>query len=443
MEQATKTGLVRGIRRWDLVAVAVNNTISASIFGLPSKLYGLSGTYSLLAFLICAIIITLIILCFAEVGSRFSQSGGPYLYARETFSPAVGFEVGWLMWLARLTAFATNCNLLVSFLGYFWPAASSGLWRVGVICVVVVSLTTVNIIGVRETAIATDLFTIGKLIPLALFIGVGLFFVNPQNYSLAAQPTYNAFWTSVLLLIYSFSGFEYASIPAGEVHDPRRNVPFACLITLGGVALIYLMIQFVCIGTLPGLASSERPLTDASSQFLGVAGAAVISAGALISITGGINGIVLASSRLLFAMSEQHQLPRLFSATSRRFRTPHFAILLSASIMLVLTISSTFIYALTISTLIRLITYAATCAALLILRRTDDARPALFKAPGGVAISVIALGLIAWLLSNSTWREARDVVIAAAAGLPLFMLYRLTRRGSRSGQELDVADPLS
>src|SRR5687768_6513953 len=149
--------LVRGIRRWDLVAVAINGTIGASIFGLPSRLFELSGVYSLLAFLVCAAVITLIVLCFAEVGSRFTQSGGPYLYARETFGSAVGFEVGWLLWLARLTAFATNCNLLITYLALFMPQFGAGGGRIAVIALIVSVLTTINIIGVRETAIVTDI----------------------------------------------------------------------------------------------------------------------------------------------------------------------------------------------------------------------------------------------------------------------------------------------
>src|SRR5438093_7521015 len=140
MEKVSTEGLVRGIRRWDLIAIAINAIIGAGIFGLPSDVYARIGSYSLIAFVACALVVTLIILCFAEVGSRFSETGGPYLYAREAFGPVVGFEVGWLMWLARLTAFAANCNLLVGYLSYFWPASGAGWWRAGVILTVVVSL---------------------------------------------------------------------------------------------------------------------------------------------------------------------------------------------------------------------------------------------------------------------------------------------------------------
>src|SRR5262245_35442729 len=155
MEESTQTiqkGLVRGIRRWDLVAVAINGIIGAGIFGLPSRVYALIGPYSLIAFTACALVVALIVLCFAEVGSRFSETGGPYLYAREAFGPLVGFEVGWLIWLARLTAFAANCNLLVDYVGFFWPAAASQYGRLFIVLGTVVLLTAVNTVGVRNAA---------------------------------------------------------------------------------------------------------------------------------------------------------------------------------------------------------------------------------------------------------------------------------------------------
>src|SRR5262252_1336704 len=331
MEQVSQKGLVRGIGRWDLLALTINGMVGAGIFGLPSRIYGLAGVWSVVAYLVCAALVTLITLCFAEVGSRFAETGGPYLYARMAFGSVIGFEVGWLVWLARVTAFAALCNLLLGYLSFFWPAAGSGLTRALVITVVVIAMTTVNLIGVREAALVNNLFTIAKLTPLLLFIVAGLFFLSPETFIAPAAPNYGDFSTAALLLIFAFSGFEMAVVPAGETRDPRRHVAFALLTATGVVALLYVMIQVVCIGTLPGLASSERPLVDASSRFLGATGASIVSVGALISITGTLNSNMLVAPRILFAMAEQGQLPRPLAATHRRFRTPHIAILISAA----------------------------------------------------------------------------------------------------------------
>jgi amino acid transporter len=430
MTHQTQTGLIRGIRRWDLVAVAINGIIGAGIFGLPSQVYAKIGPYSLIAFFACALVVALIVLCFAEVGSRFSETGGPYLYARETFGPIIGFEVGWLMWLARLTAFAANCNLLVEYSGYFFPGVVAGWPRATVIIIVVAALTIINVIGVRDAALFSDVFSIGKLIPIALFILPGLFFLEPQNFSAPAQPTFSAFSQSVLLLVYAFTGFEMAIIPAGETRDPQRNLPFAILTSLAVVAVVYILIQVVCIGTLPDLAASKRPLADASGRFMGALGASVIILGVVISIIGNLSVILLAAARLPFAMADKEELPRIFAVTHERFRTPHAAIIVTGGVMLALTLSGSFISSLTISTIARLLAYIATCVGLIVLRRRDQRRhefKAHFKAPAGVAVSIAALVLILWLLANSAGREARDASLAAIAGLLIYGAYKLVR----------------
>lgn len=427
MSQLSEAGLVRGIRRWDLVAIAVNGIIGAGIFGLPSKVQALIGPYSVLAFLACAAVVTLIILCFAEVASRFAATGGPYLYARQAFGPAVGFEVGWMLWLARLTAFAANSNLLVQYAGYFWPEVVSGWWRVGIITFVMAALAAVNVVGVRNAALVSDLFSIAKLVPLAVFIAVGLFFVNPSSFTTDIQPSYGAFSTSVLMLIYAFTGFEMAVIPAGEAVTPQRNLPMAMLTAIGAVVLVYVLVQIVCVGTLPGLAASERPLADAADQFLGSAGGAFISAGALISIIGNLNVLVLAASRLPFAMAERDELPRSLAATHTRFHTPHAAILLTSAIMLVLALRKSFVDALTISTVARLVAYGATCAAVPVLRRKAGSR-AIFRIPAGILVSAATLLLCVWLLSNSSFDEARDAAIVGAVGLLIYSFSVARRR---------------
>jgi basic amino acid/polyamine antiporter, APA family len=421
MDKSANSGLIRGIKRWDMVAVAINGVIGAGIFGLPSKVYALIGPYSLAAFVVCALVVTMIILCFAEVSSRFSETGGPYLYARESFGSVVGFEVGWLMWLARLTAFTANCNLLVEYLGYFWPPATTTWPRALVITTIVLFITTINVVGVRDAARFSNIFTLGKLIPIVLFIAAGLFFLQPQNFTPGDQPAFHDFSQSVMLLVYAFTGFEIALIPAGEARDPERNMPFAILTMLGVVALVYILIQVVCIGTLPGLAESKRPLADAASNFLGGAGASLITAGAIISIIGNLGVIVLAAARLPFAMAGRRELPRIFAAIHHRFHTPYVAIVATCAAMLVLTLSGSFIYGVTVSTIARLLAYGATCVALLVLRRRES-QPAVFKTPAGALLSISALALIAWLLSNSTWREALDTCIAAAAGLLIYLI---------------------
>ena len=425
MQNKPDADLVRGIRRWDLVAIAINGIIGAGIFGLPSRVYSLIGTYSLIAFVACALVVALIILCFAEVSSRFDDTGGPYLYAREAFQPAVAFEIGWLIWLARVTAFAANCNLMINYLSYFWLPATTPFWRASIIIVVVAVLAFINLLGIRQAAIVSNAFTIGKLVPIIVFIAAGLYFINPQAYEFGPSPTAGAFSQSVLVLVYAFTGFEMATIPAGEVRDPKKSLPRALLIAILVVAILYIMIQIVCVGTLPGLAESQRPLADAGSRFLGPAGGAIISAGAIISITGNLNILLLSGSRLPFAMAEQKQLPAFVGSIHRKFFTPYVSILITAGLMLFLTLQSSFLTALTISTIARLVTYAATCLSLPLFRARSDVPAAVFRLPGGTIIAILSLLLIGWLLLNSSLGEAESAAYAAAAGLVIYFAYWL------------------
>ncbi|HEX8658112.1 MAG TPA: amino acid permease, partial [Hymenobacter sp.] len=205
---SSRPELLRGIRRWDFVALIVNITVGAGILGLPSRIYALVGAYSLVAYVASAAIVALIILCFAEVSSRFSGTGGPYLYARETFGPLVGFEVGWMLWLSRLASFAALCNLFVEYAAYFWPAVGAGAGRGALMTGLVAVLTLINLVGVRTASLVNNLFTISKVVALGLFVAVGLFFVDWQAFSFAVPPTYVGFSGAVLLLIFTFSGFD-------------------------------------------------------------------------------------------------------------------------------------------------------------------------------------------------------------------------------------------
>jgi len=244
---------------------------------------------------------------------------------------------------------------------------------------------------------------------------------------MASHPGYSAFSMSVLLLVYAFTGFESVAVPAGEVRDPQRNIPFALFATIGIVTLLYVSIQIVCIGTLPGLENSARPLTDASNRFLGPSGGYLISLAVLVSMAGNLTGQMLATPRVLFAMAEQRQLPGILAAVHSKFRTPYIAILFSACVVVGLAHSGTFIQLATISVMARLAMYAATCAALPILRRKSNVLAASFNLPGGSVIAVVSVGLCLWMLSNSTGREAIMTSIAAGVGLLIYFAHRMRK----------------
>lgn len=431
MEAVAKPGLVRAVRRWDAVALMINCIVGAGIFGLPSRVFELTGTWSVFAFMACALIVAGIAFCYVEVASRFTETGGPYLYARVAFGPFIGFQVGWLAWLARLSSFAFILNVLVSYLSHFWPAAAHGLWRVVAMTSLVSLLTLVNVLGVRNAATLSDILSVGKLIPLLIFIAVGIFFINPASYTFETAPSVDSFSLAVSQLFVSFTGFELALIAAGEARDPKRNMPFALVTALAIVVVIYLLIQVVCIGTLPDLAKSSKPLADASLLFMGSRGSTLITLGAVISATGTLSAILLGGSRLPFAMAEQDHLPRFLATTHERFRTPWISILLTAGIGLGLALSGTFVYAITIAAISKLLTSMATCAALPALRRRNSLNPPTYLIPGGVVLAVIGFAFCTWLLVHSGWAEVRDVALAGLIGVVCYVFTRLAKRSRR------------
>lgn len=426
---AANAGLRRAIGRWDLVALLINGIVGAGIFGLPSRVHALLGSWALLAYVACAALVLLIVLCFAEVASRFDRTGGPYVYASEAFGPVLGFQVGWLAWLSRVTAFAALAHLFVDYLGHFLPGIVAPWPRAGVVAAIVLGLGAINWLGVRNAARVGDAFTIAKLLPLLLFVAVGSWFVEPTraDFSAAAIPPSAAFSAAVLLLVFAFTGFESAVVPAGESRDPRRDLPFGLLVALAVVAPLYIAIQWVSLGTLPGLATSTRPLADAATTFLGEAGGALIALGALVSILGTLHGIMLAAPRMLFAMAEQCHLPAALARTHPRHRTPHLAIAAMALVLLVLALDGSFLAAVTVSTVARLLVYAATCSALPLLRRRAGAEPPHFRVRGGEFVALLALGLIVWLLLQAQLRELIQVALAIALGFVVLWLSRRAR----------------
>jgi amino acid transporter len=419
-----ESGLRRAVGRWSYVAMMVNGIIGAGIFGLPSKVHALVGVYGLLAYGLCALLMVCITLVFAEVGSRFSLTGGPYLYARLAFGPLAGFLLGWLMWITRVTALAVITNVMVSYISFFWAPAATGLPRAIVATVVLIGVTVLNLVGVRRVAGAVNAITLLKLVPLVVFVAVGVFALDRHAFVVPPSVSAGAFGQAMFQLVFAFAGFEAAAVLAGEIHEPQRNLPFALMVAIALTTVIYVLIQVVCIGTLPELAASEKPLADAGARFLGPAGGALLAVGAQVSALGTLCGSMLIGSRVLFAMSEQDQLPKLFERLHPRFRTPTIAILLTAVLAIALTVTGTFTYVVGLNVLTRLATFVLTAGAMMAFRRRAGAPPAAFQVPGGTVLAVITIVTCVWLGSRSQGTELRDVAIAVVAGLVLFAAHR-------------------
>ena len=436
--------LRRELGRWDLTAIGVNQTIGSAIFLLPSQVAAQVGNWSPLAFLAVGFASLLVALCFAEVGSRFEGTGGPYLYTRAAFGRFVGFEVGWMQWVTRVTSQAGIVNAVALALGFYWPVLTTGAGRAGLIACVTLGLGWINVRGIRVSALAVNLFTIAKLIPLALFIAVGLWFVDIHRLTPLGTVSLPQISAAALLLIFAFGGYDVIGVPAGEATNPRRHLPFAFVATITVVTAVMTLAQIVAMGTLADLPASKTPLADASMLFIGAAGALLISAGSVVSMTGNNLGSVLTGSRMLYALAENGELPRFFGKVHPRYRTPSNAILFTTAVALGLALSGSFVLLAVASAVARLVAYTGACAATLRLRQPRFeriVRPATFVIPLGPVVPVLAIAVSLGILAGATRAQLLGGAGGLAAGAVLFLLNdRLRRRRSSAASWLSSAD---
>ena len=423
--------LNRSISRWAMVLLVINGVIGSGIFGLPSKAFKEIGVYSIIAFLVCAIAVFVIIVCFAEVSSRFDKTGGPYLYALSSFGPLPAFLTGWLLLLTRFITYAALINLLVTYLSVLseWFTLPSS--RIITIVTLTLLLAYVNHIGVKNSTRVNNFFTIAKLLPLLLFIVVGFFFIKGENYEIKRVPDFTSFSSTVLLLVFAFGGFESVLVNSGEVKDPQKNLPFALLLAALIIAGIYMLVQIVSIGTLPGLALTDKPLAEASQLFMGKSGALIIALGAMFSVTGTLNAIMLVGSRLPFAFSEENQFPKVFSFIHPKYKTPTWSLLLFMTITIGVSLTYSFLEAASISAITRVMIYAIVCITLIVLRKNRPEQKAFFKIKYGNFLATLGVMIAIWLLSSAKRNELISVAIAIGIGLVIYVMMEILKKNKK------------
>ncbi|PYX73348.1 MAG: hypothetical protein DMG78_09390 [Acidobacteria bacterium] len=407
-EKTPSEGLVRAIGRWSLAALTVNCIIGSGVFGLPSVLASLLGRASVVAVVLAAVAMAVIMGCFAEVASRFANTGGPYLYAQAAFGRFMGIQVAWLVWFVRLTSCAANANLFVTYLGEFWPQSTRPAMKVK-----------------AGTHLSTS-FTVAKLSSLLFVTLAGGFYLlthSPEPVNAAFSPGATQWARAIVLLIFAYGGFEAALIAAGEAKNPRRDLPFGLFAALITCAVIYGLIQWVVVGVLPDPAHSERPLADVARIVMGSGGAALTAAGALFSIYGYLSGNMLATPRITFALAERGDFPSPFALVHPRFRTPYFSILVFAVLVWLLALFGSFAANATLSAGSRLFYYGAVCASVPVLRKKRSERP-LFQLRAGTLISIVGVLICAGLLTQIEYNKSLILLVAVAVAFFNWLVVR-------------------
>jgi amino acid transporter len=435
IRHSTEGALVRELGVWGLAASIVNITIGGGIFRLPAAAAAQLGAAAPIAFVVCAIAMFLIVLCFAEAGSRVALTGGVYAYVEVAFGPLVGFLTGVMLWAGITVATAAVSSFFGDALVALIPALTP--FRRPVIAVILVALAALNIAGVRGANRFNAAMTVAKLVPLALLIVFGFLSMNSTNLRWTSSPDLGHVSRASVTIIFAFLGVETALVPGAEVREPARTIPRAIFLAMLVITVIYLIIQIVAQGVLgAALAGQPTPLAEAAAVAMGPIGRTVMLAGMTISMFGYISGMTLAVPRTLYAFGRDGFLPAPIAAVHPRFHTPHVAIALQTLIVVVIATALNFEALAVIANGSILLVYAACCLAVIQLRRLHiEQNGTPFRAPLAATIPVIAFLLIAWLLASLTAAEWKWLLVIVAVSAVVFAASARARRHPRGEEQ--------
>lgn len=422
-------GLVRAIGVRTLAANGVNLTIGAGIFALPAAVAVQLGPAAILAYLVCALAICLVFLCFAEAGSRVSRSGGAYAYVEVAFGPYVGFLTGVLLWFGfGVLSDAAIANVLVDSLASVAPWAGTPVPRAALMIAMFATLALINVRGVRQGARFAVGVTLVKLLPLVILVLGGVFAIRGEHLAWPGLPPLESIGAASLLLFFAFGGAETALTASGEIRDPARTVPRGILLAVAGILLLSLSLQIVAQGVLgPELRQAgATPLAATADRVFGGWGQLLLIAGAALSAFGNIAGDVLAMPRALFASARDGLLPMTLARVHPRFQTPHLAIVAYAMMGAFFSVTGAFRQLAIYASASVLVIYLTVCLATIVLQRRDvrlSGEP--FRLAGGPLIPLLGAALVTWLLLHATRQE----VLGIGAGLLIASVaYALRRR---------------
>jgi APA family basic amino acid/polyamine antiporter len=425
-------GLIRVIGTTALSLNIVNMVVGAGIFVLPGIVAARLGPGAFVAYLICSAVIALIFLCYAEIGSRVTRSGGSYAYVEEAFGPFAGFIASMLLWFGWcIFSDAAIAAAMFEMIAASAPLPSGPLPRAIFLISALAFMAAINIIGAKAGARLSSLTAVVKLVPLLLLLVVGIFAIEPELISVTQWPSLRSVGASALVLFFAFAGAEGSLSVGGEIREPARTVPWALLLALGGILLLYVGLQTVAQGVLgPQLAdNTAAPLAAAAERVLGTWGSGMLTLAAIISIFATLTADVLCTPRVLFAAARNGNLPKFLSKVHPRFKTPYVAISAYATGICLIALSGSFELLAVVASGSILLVYLGVSLAVLRLRQRDGSPEAgLFRLPGGPVIPVLSSILVVWLLFQLEKRDAIGLVALVLGSVVVYAARGLARR---------------
>jgi APA family basic amino acid/polyamine antiporter len=429
-----KEGLKRTIGVFGLSANIVNTIIGAGIFALPAIVAAGLGSASIFAYLFCGILIILVMLCFAEVGSKISHPGGTYAYIEESFGKYAGFIAAILFILAMVSSDAAIANALVNILGSFFSFFQIKFIKIFFFLMLFSGLAFINIKGIKEGIGFVKMITLIKIIPLLGIVFIGFFDIDIKNLYWESIPSLKDLGEISLILFFAFQGAESGLSINGEVKNPQKAIPRAIFISVLVVLILYILIQTVAQGVLGNTLATyqENPLGELANQILGPIGFTLITIGAGVSIFGALSSALLSSPRILYSASIDKVIPiTLISKVHSKYITPYIAIIVYGSMDFLFATFGGFKQLAIISSGAILIIYLAVSLAVIKLRINEekDSKHETFRIPGGYIVPILSALTILYVLSNLTKKEIIFTAIFISA---ISIIYLVIKKFKKS-----------
>jgi basic amino acid/polyamine antiporter, APA family len=414
----SKEPLKREIGLGGFTLAIINNVVGTGIFALPAIIAANLGSAAIVAYLVCGFIIFLIALCFAEVGSKITKSGGTYTYIETAFGPFAGFIANNLFWLgACVTSDAAIANALADTLKYFFPLLNEPAYRTLFFALVFGLLAFVNIKSVRYGIRLVSYITFVKLLPLIAVVLAGISYASLHNIEWHSFPSIQNIGTTSLLLFYAFIGIETPVTNSGEIKNPQRNLPAGIIIGITVVLILYMGIQLVTQGVLGEMVVSQKdsPLSAVAGIVFGKVGITLMIIATAFSMLGALSGEILCIPRILYAGARDGILPKMLGKVHPRFSTPYISIGIYSLLGFLFSVLGGFQQLAIISSAATLLIYLGVVLATIRLRNLKMAsRQKHFKLPGGIIIPLSAMLVILWLLSGLSNKEFVGIAIFIA-----------------------------
>lgn len=426
--EASDSLLRREIGKIGVGTIAMNGVIGSGIFALPAVAIAQTGYFSPWVFILCGLLILSVALTLARTAGFFHITGGPVAYTTHAFGRYVGFQTGLLIYVSRVAAIAASANLIVSYAAALWAPLASGPPKIAAIIGYISIATLLNAVGVRAGMAMVYVISILKLAPLILLIFVGFPHIEWAGVAGADIPGTETLGQSMLVLMYAFIGFEFSLIAAGETRNARTAIPRTLVGTVVAISVAYTLIQLIIVSVGSDLGTSEAPLVDVAGRLMGPAGALALGLGVVFSVGGGSLTSLLTAPRLTFALSRDGSLPAWFGKVNEKSRTPVNSILFCGVFSMGLAVSHGFVWLVTLSTFVRLLSYALCIASLPKIEKTIAAEAGQFQLRGGLIIPGIGFLLTLWLIGYSTIDNFLIAGLIVAVGTIIFWLS--TRRAS-------------